>query len=145
MSLSTSYGNAISLGMSPDETVQVVRRTTTDSDRRITFDPQTRPGVSALLSTAALCLGESPEAIAERIGDSGSGALKQLTADAINDFLAGHRECRNKLTKDLGISARFFNAEMNEQTLEPTKPLLKYERPWEQITSAQQLCALISS
>lgn len=100
--MSKSYGNAISLGMSPDETVQVVRRTTTDSDRRITFDPQTRPGVSALLSTAALCLGESPEAIAERIGDSGSGALKQLTADAINDFLAGHRERRNELAKDPG-------------------------------------------
>lgn len=77
--MSKSYGNAIALGMSPDETAQAIRRTTTDAERRITFDPQTRPGVSALLSTAALCLEEAPEVIAERIGDSGSGALKQLT------------------------------------------------------------------
>ena len=98
--MSKSYGNAISLGMSPDETTQVIRRTTTDSERRITFDPRSRPGISALLSTAALCLGEAPESIADGLGDAGSGALKKLTSDAVNDFLAGHRERRADLSKD---------------------------------------------
>lgn len=100
--MSKSYGNAISLGMSPDETAQAIRRTTTDAERRIDFDPGARPGVSALLSTAALCLGETPEAIAEKLGDSGSGALKQLTTEAVNDFLAGHRARRSELAKDSG-------------------------------------------
>lgn len=103
--MSKSYGNAISLGMSPDETAQAIRRTTTDAERRIAFDPEARPGVSALLSTAALCLGETPEAIAEKLGDSGSGALKQLTTEAVNDFLAGHRARRSELAKDGGYTS----------------------------------------
>lgn len=98
--MSKSYGNAISLSMTEDETVAVVRRARTDQDRRITFDPAQRPGVSALLSTAALCLGTQPEELAEKIGDAGSGHLKRVTADAINDFLLEHRTRRRQLAQD---------------------------------------------
>ena len=49
--------------MTPDETVAVIRQTRTDQDRRISFDPEDRPGVSALLSTAALCRGVEPAAV----------------------------------------------------------------------------------
>ena len=58
--MSKSYGNAIALSMTADETVAAIRRARTDQDRRITFDPEHRPGVSALLSTAALCLDVAP-------------------------------------------------------------------------------------
>ncbi len=104
--MSKSYGNAITLAMSEDETAKVVRRARTDQDRRITFDPQTRPGVSALLSTAALCLGAQPEQLAEDIGDAGSGRLKQITTDAINDFLKGHRTRRRELAQDNELARR---------------------------------------
>ena len=106
--MSKSYGNAIALGMTPDETAQIIRGTVTDAERRITFDPSSRPGVSALLSTAALCLGETPEVLAERIGDSGSGALKQLTTEAVNDFLSGHRARRAELAKDPGYVSQIL-------------------------------------
>lgn len=89
--MSKSYGNAIALSMTADETAAAVRRTRTDSERLITFDPVRRPGVSGLLSTAAVCLRSTPELIAERIGDAGSGALKSLTTEAVNSFLAEHR------------------------------------------------------
>jgi tryptophanyl-tRNA synthetase len=102
--LSKSYGNAIALSMTEDETAAVIRRTVTDSDRRITFDPGTRPGVSALLSTAALCLGTGPQQVAERIGDAGSGRLKQLTTEVVNDFLAGYRQRRRALAQDPGTT-----------------------------------------
>lgn len=114
--MSKSYGNAISLGMTADETAAVIRRTPTDSQRLITFEPETRPGVSALLSTAALCLGESPEVLAERIGDAGSGALKKLTTDAVNGFLAGHRERRADLARDPGFLAGVLRSG-NEQAV----------------------------
>ena len=52
--MSKSYGNSISLSMTPDETVDAIRRTRTDQDRKIAFDPERRPGVSALLSTASI-------------------------------------------------------------------------------------------
>lgn len=98
--MSKSYGNAIALSMTADETVAVIRRTRTDQDRRITFDPEHRPGVSALLSTAALCLGAVPEELAAAIGDGGSGELKALTATAVNDFLAPLRSRRRELAAD---------------------------------------------
>ncbi|MFD8768594.1 tryptophan--tRNA ligase [Microbacterium oxydans] len=98
--MSKSYGNAIALSMTADETVAVIRRTRTDQDRRITFDPERRPGVSALLSTAALCLGAVPEELAAAVGDGGSGELKALTATAVNDFLAPLRARRRELAAD---------------------------------------------
>lgn len=98
--MSKSYGNAIALSMTPDETVAAVRRTRTDQDRRITFDPERRPGVSALLSTAALCLEVAPEELADDIGDGGSGELKAVTATAVNDFLAPLRERRRSFAAD---------------------------------------------
>ncbi|AZS41814.1 Tryptophan--tRNA ligase [Microbacterium oxydans] len=98
--MSKSYGNAIALSMTADETVAVIRRTRTDQDRRITFDPERRPGVSALLSTAALCLGAVPEELAAAVGDGGSGELKALTATVVNDFLAPLRARRRELAVD---------------------------------------------
>lgn len=98
--MSKSYGNAIALSMTSDETVAAIRRTRTDQERRITFDPKHRPGVSALLSTAALCLGARPEELADVVGDGGSAELKALTATAVNDFLAPLRERRRELAAD---------------------------------------------
>jgi tryptophanyl-tRNA synthetase len=115
--MSKSYRNAIALGMTPDETVAAIRRTVTDSDRRITFDPAARPGVSALLSTAALCSGVGPEQVAQQVGDGGSGLLKTVTAEAVNDFLAGHRSRRRDLAADPQIVRdvlRRGNARANE-------------------------------
>ncbi|WP_249224273.1 tryptophan--tRNA ligase [Nocardioides alcanivorans] len=98
--MSKSYGNAIALSMTADETAAAIRRTPTDSERRISYDPAARPGVSALLTTAAVCNGSSPELLAEEIGDRGSAALKALTTDAVNSFLAPHRERRAELADD---------------------------------------------
>ncbi|WP_430867854.1 tryptophan--tRNA ligase [Demequina aurantiaca] len=98
--MSKSYGNAIALSMTTDQTVAVIRRTRTDQDRRITFDPERRPGVSALLSTASLCLGVEPGELADEIGDGGSGALKAVTAAAVNDFLEPLRERRQAFAAD---------------------------------------------
>jgi len=109
--------------MSPDETAQAIRRTITDAERRIAFDPQSRPGVSALLSTAALCMGEAPEETAERIGNSGSGALKQLTTDAVNDFLSGHRERRAELARDPGYVSQVLKRGNERANLEANQTL----------------------
>jgi tryptophanyl-tRNA synthetase len=108
--MSKSYGNVIALSMTPDETAIAIKRTQTDSVQQITFDPATRPGVSALLSTAALCLDTDPENLADEIGNAGSGRLKQVTTDAVNDFLAIHRERRNDLAQDLELAQRILRS-----------------------------------
>ncbi|MDL9981509.1 tryptophan--tRNA ligase [Microbacterium candidum] len=96
--MSKSYGNTIGLGMTADETAAAIRRARTDSERTITYDPEGRPGVSGLLATAAVCLDRSPADVAAELGDQGSGALKALTTEAVNEFLREHRERRSELT-----------------------------------------------
>lgn len=102
--MSKSYGNTIALRMTADETAAAIRKARTDTDRRITFDPVSRPGVSALLTTAAVCSGTTPEALAEQIGDAGAGRLKQVTTEAVNGFLAEHRRRRAELAADEGYA-----------------------------------------
>ena len=57
--MSKSYGNAISLSFTAEETAKIIKKSKTDSERFITFDKENRPGVSALLTTAALCTGRT--------------------------------------------------------------------------------------
>jgi tryptophanyl-tRNA synthetase len=99
--MSKSYGNSISLGATAEETAKLIKKSPTDSERRITFDPVARPQVSALLTTAALCSGRTPEDIAEEIGDAGAGALKAYVIETVNSFLAPHRARREELAKDM--------------------------------------------
>lgn len=107
--MSKSYGNAISLSATTDETAHVIRKARTDSDSAIRFDPQTRPGVSALLSTAAICTGRTPEDIVAEVGNAGAGTLKNLTADAVNTFLAEHRARRRELEQSPDIISQILS------------------------------------
>ena len=95
--MSKSRGNTIELGMSADETARILKKAKTDAERLITFDPVGRPEVSNLLMLASLSSGEAPEAIAERIGDAGAGALKALVTESLNEMLAPLRERRAEL------------------------------------------------
>ena len=95
--MSKSRGNTIELGMSADETARILKKAKTDAERLITFDPVGRPEVSNLLMLASLSSGEAPEAIAERIGDAGAGALKALVTESLNEMLAPLRARRADL------------------------------------------------
>lgn len=99
--MSKSYGNSIALCASEEETARLIKKSKTDGERTITFDPDARPGVSALLTTAALCTGRTEEDIAAEIGDAGAGALKRYVTASVNEFLAPHRERRRRFEQDL--------------------------------------------
>lgn len=99
--MSKSYGNAISLCFTEEETAKLIKKSQTDSERFITYDKENRPGVSALLTTAALCTGRTEEEIAAEIGNDGSGALKKFVSESVNDYLAPIRERRRSLEGDL--------------------------------------------
>ncbi len=99
--MSKSYGNAISRSATEEETAKLIKKSKTDSDRNITFDPEGRPGVSALLTTAALTTGRAEEDIAKEIGDAGSGALKAYVTESVNSYLAPIRERRRELERDI--------------------------------------------
>jgi tryptophanyl-tRNA synthetase len=98
--MSKSRGNAIPLGADEDRTARLIRAATTDADRRITYDPQHRPGVAGLLQLAALCQDRTPESVAEQIGDGGASALKRLVTEAVNEYFRPIRARRRELADD---------------------------------------------
>ena len=106
--MSKSKGNTIELRMSADDTAKVLKKAVTDSDRRITYDPVSRPEVSNLVLLAALTSGRDPHQIAEEIGDGGSGTLKKLVTESVNDYLAPVRARRLELTQDPGELRRIL-------------------------------------
>lgn len=95
--MSKSKGNTIELRMSADETAKLIKKAKTDSDRVITYDPINRPEVSNLVLLTALCTDQSPQAVAEQIGDGGGGGLKKAATEAINTHLEPLRAKRAEL------------------------------------------------
>ena len=95
--MSKSYGNAIALSATDEETAKLIKKSQTDSERMITFDKENRPGVSALLTTAALTTGRTEQDIAAEIGNDGAGALKRYVTESVNAYLAPIRERRREL------------------------------------------------
>ncbi len=112
--MSKSYGNGIALSMTEEETARLIKKSPTDADRNITFDPQKRPGVSALLTTAALCTGRTEAEIAAEIGDGGGGALKAYVTESVNTRFAEIRARRAELAADMGVVADILH-EGNER------------------------------
>ena len=125
--MSKSYGNSIALSNTDEETAKLIKKAKTDSDRNITFDPENRPGVSALLTTAALCTGRKETEIAEEIGDAGAGALKAYVTESVNSYLAPIREKRFELEGNDDMIHEILMAgnkranEIAEETLEKVR------------------------
>ena len=95
--MSKSYGNAIALSATEEETAKLIKKSKTDSERMITFDKENRPGVSALLTTAALTTGRTEQDIAAESGNDGAGALKRYVTESVTAYLAPIRERRREL------------------------------------------------
>lgn len=98
--MSKSRNNAISLGSTEDETAKLIKTAKTDSQRQITYEPETRPEVANLLRIISLCTDQTPIQIADQIGDQGAGKLKALLSDSLNAYLAPMRKRRLELAQD---------------------------------------------
>jgi tryptophanyl-tRNA synthetase len=95
-----SRGNSIPLAADADETARLIRAAKTDSERRITYEPDRRPEVSNLLEIASLSLARPPEEIADELGDAGAAALKRLVVDAVVEHLRPIRSRREELARE---------------------------------------------
>jgi tryptophanyl-tRNA synthetase len=95
-----SLGNSVPLRASADETARLVAKATTDSQRRITYEPDRRPEVSSLVLIAALCRDQDPADVAGEIGDGGAVALKAVVTEALNERFAEVRARRADLAAD---------------------------------------------
>lgn len=115
--MAKSKGNVINLRDTADETAARIRVARTDSERRITYEPERRPEVANLLTIAGLFRGESPSDVAEAVGDGGARRLKEVVTEAVNEGLARHRVRRAELARDPGYVTQVLhegNARANE-------------------------------
>ncbi len=100
--MSKSRRNAIALAASEDETARLIRGARTDGQRRISYQPGSRPEVSNLVQIAALGLDQSPEQVAASIGEAGAAALKRLVTEVLNERLRPLRARRREVAADAG-------------------------------------------
>lgn len=73
-----------------DEEKQIMKKiksATTDSEQKIYYDKENKPGISNLLDIYSLCSGESVESLVKKYADQGYGAFKNDTAEAVLSML----------------------------------------------------------
>jgi tryptophanyl-tRNA synthetase len=85
-----------------------IKRAVTDTDDppEVRFDPETKPGVSNLLSILGACTGEAPADLAERY--QLYGPLKADTAEAVVETLRAVQQRYAELAADPGEMSRLL-------------------------------------
>ena len=76
----------------PEDIMRKFKRAVTDSDSRIIFDPQNKPGVSNLLQIYALSTGKTIEQAAAEFDGKGYGEFKPAVGEAVVELLRPIRE-----------------------------------------------------
>ncbi|MBS1264287.1 MAG: Tryptophan--tRNA ligase [Acidimicrobiaceae bacterium] len=83
-----------------------VKRSVTDSDSEVRYDPAEKPGVSNLLSILGASTGQTPQAAAE--GIERYGDLKAATAEALVEMLRPIQERYSELAADPAETSRLL-------------------------------------
>ncbi|MDR1262491.1 MAG: tryptophan--tRNA ligase [Oscillospiraceae bacterium] len=88
MSKSDPEDTFIGMLDSPDMIRKKMKRAVTDSDARIKYDPENKPGVSNLMSILSILTGRGIDAIEADYAGKGYGVLKAEAAEACIEALA---------------------------------------------------------
>jgi tryptophanyl-tRNA synthetase len=89
---SESQAGVVDILDPPDVIAKKIKRAVTDTGTDIRFDPESKPGVSNLLTIAATLSGRSIEALEADYEGKGYGALKSDVADLVISFTTPLRE-----------------------------------------------------
>jgi len=103
--MSKSYGNAIDLSMTADQTVKAIKSAVTDAKRVTREDPGEPSDCVAVYPWYDLFADEATKAtVAEecRTAARGCGDCKKQLAEAVNEYLAPLRERRRVYAQDIG-------------------------------------------
>lgn len=90
----------ISITDSPDDIALKIRRAVTDFTSEVTFDPETRPGVSNLVTIHAATASITTEEALSHARGLDTGAYKKLVSDAVIQRLTPIREELERLRAD---------------------------------------------
>ena len=101
MSKSDENVNAfISMYDDTDTVIRKFKRAVTDSDNKIVFDFENKPGISNLLTIYSVFSGESIESVVNSFEGKGYGEFKIKVGEAVAEGLKPISEKRNALLKD---------------------------------------------
>ena len=100
MSKSDAEDSYIAILDAPDVIRRKFRRAVTDSETEIRYDPESKPGVSNLLSILAALAGTTPEEEATKLQGLQYGALKEAATEAVISTLSPIQERYNELMAD---------------------------------------------
>jgi len=93
-------GGCVLLLDKPEEILRSFKRAVTDSEARIIFDPEKKPGISNLIQIYSVCTGKDFTKIEDEFAGKGYGDFKLLVGDAVVDLLRPIREEAQKLLAD---------------------------------------------
>lgn len=92
----------ISLLDDPAVSAKKIRSAVTDSEREIRYDPETKAGVSNLLTIQSAITGASVEKLVDGYAGRGYGDLKKETAEAVAEFVTPIKARVDELLADPG-------------------------------------------
>lgn len=95
-----SDAGLIALLDDPARTAKKIRSAVTDSDREIRFDPETKPGVSNLLTIQSAVTGTAIDDLVAGYQGRGYGDLKKETAEAVVEYITPIRARVTELLAD---------------------------------------------
>jgi tryptophanyl-tRNA synthetase len=123
--MSKSRNNMIALSATEDETAALIKKAKTDAQRFITYDPLNRPEVANLINLIAMASGDSPNAIAESIGNGGGEQLKKILTETLNEYLRPLRLRRKEFEANMDYVRNVLNAGVKQARLVGEQTLLE--------------------
>jgi tryptophanyl-tRNA synthetase len=97
---SSSPTGIIDLLDDPRVSAKKIRSAVTDSESEVRFDPETKPGVSNLLTIFSALTGKPVDELEAAYAGQGYGALKGDLADAVVEFVTPFRDRTLELLED---------------------------------------------
>jgi tryptophanyl-tRNA synthetase len=100
MSKSLPPAGCVDLLDDPAVTAKKIRSAVTDTGREVLFDPETKPGVSNLLTIHSALSGSTVAELEDRFAGRGYGDLKKELAEVVTDFVTPVRARTRELLDD---------------------------------------------
>jgi tryptophanyl-tRNA synthetase len=100
MSKSLPPAGCVNLLDDPAVTAKKIRSAVTDTGREILFDPETKPGVSNLLTIHSALSGRTVPELEDSFAGRGYGDLKKELAEVVTDFVTPVRARTQELLDD---------------------------------------------
>lgn len=96
----TDCKSRLDLTDNSDVLLEKIKKAVTDNTSQVTYDPETRPGVSNLIAIHSLLTDKSPEEICKDAQDLDTGKYKLVLADVVIEKLKPIREEISRLLKE---------------------------------------------